>query len=84
MQRGEQFIAAGDVVAARTVFQRAAAARDANAALAMGATYDPLFLTRIGALGLVADLDKARGWYEKAQEFGSQEAPRRLELLANR
>lgn len=30
------------------------------------------------------DLDKARGWYERAKEMGSPEGPRRLEMLANR
>src|SRR5262249_26308399 len=42
MKQGEQFIAAGDVVTARIVFQRAAEAGDADAALALGATYDPI------------------------------------------
>jgi hypothetical protein len=84
MQQGQQFIAAGDVVAARVVFQRAAEGRDAGAALAMGATYDPLFLARIGVLGVAADVAKARVWYERAKEYGSQEAPRRIEMLANR
>jgi TPR repeat protein len=31
-----------------------------------------------------ADIEKARSWYEKAKEFGSPDAPRRLETLANR
>jgi len=37
-----------------------------------------------GVLGMGADVTKARGWYEKAKEYGSREAPHRLELLANR
>jgi hypothetical protein len=84
MKRGEQFAAAGDLAAARLVFQRAAEAGDATAALAMGATYDPIMLTKLGVLGMRADVGKARSWYEKAKEFGSPEATRRLELLANR
>ena len=84
VNRGEQFMAAGDVAAARVMFRRAAEAVDAGAALAMGATYDPLMLKKIGALGVAADPDEARSWYEKAQEFGSPEALRRLDLLANR
>jgi len=77
-------MAVGDVAAARIVFQRAAQAGDAAAALAMGATYDPLVLNKIGVVGVTADPDKARGWYVKAQQLGSPEAPRRLELLAHR
>ena len=84
VKQGEQFMAVGDVAAARIVFQRAAQAGDAAAALAMGATYDPLVLNKIGVVGVTADPDKARGWYVKAQQLGSPEAPRRLELLAHR
>jgi TPR repeat protein len=82
--QGEQFVAAGDMSAARLVFQRAAEAGDAGAAMALGATFDPMFLAKISVLGVSADLDKARNWYQRAKDLGSQEAPRRLEMLANR
>jgi hypothetical protein len=84
IRQGEQFVAAGDMATARVVFQRAAETGDASAAMALGATYDPLVLAKLGVLGVGADVDKARNWYQKAKEFGSQDAPRRLELLANR
>jgi len=84
MKRGERYIAEGDVAAARVVLQRAAETGDANAALAMGATYDPLILKVTGVLGVPPDPGKARSWYERAKELGSQEAWRRLDLLANR
>jgi hypothetical protein len=84
MQQGEQFVAAGDVVTARQVYRKAAEAGNAAAALALGATYDPVVLAKIGVRGLGADVEKARSWYEKAKEFGSPDAPRRLEMLANR
>jgi hypothetical protein len=84
IKQGEQFAAAGDLVTARLVFQRAAEAGDATAALAMGASYDPIVLAQLGFWGTRADVGKARSWYEKAKEFGSPEASRRLELLANR
>jgi hypothetical protein len=84
MQQGEQFVASGDLVAARLVYQRAAEAGNAAAALALGATFDPAVLAKIGVSGMGADVEKARNWYEKAKEFGSPEAPRRLEMLANR
>jgi hypothetical protein len=84
MKQGEQYAAAGDLATARLAFQRAAEAGDATAALAMGATYDPIVLAKVGVVGLSADVGKARTWYEKAKEFGSPEASRRLELLANR
>lgn len=84
VQQGEQFVAAGDLVTARVVFQRAAEAGDAMGALAMGATYDPIVLAKLGVRGIESNVEKARSWYQKARDFGSAEAPRRLEMLANR
>ena len=84
MKQGEQFIAAGDVVTARTAFQRAAEAGDAKAAVALGATYDPTVLAKLGVVGISADVAKARSWYQKAEKLGSPEAKRRLEALADR
>jgi TPR repeat protein len=84
LQQGEQFVASGDLASARLVFRRAAEAGDAAAALALGATYDPVVLAKIGVRGMGADVEKARSWYEKAKDFGSPDAPRRLETLANR
>ena len=83
MQQGEQFIAAGDLVTARIVFQRAAEAGDATAALALAATYDPGVLAKLGVVGMGgADVEKARLWYQRAESFGSTEAARRLRILA--
>src|SRR5262245_28057388 len=84
MKQGEQFIAAGDVVTARIVFQRAAEAGDANAAMALGATYDPIVLANLGVAGLGANVEKARIWYQKAENLGSTDATRRLAILENR
>ena len=83
-KQGEQFVEAGDFVTARTLFQRAAEANDATAATALGATYDPTVLARLGAVGVDPDLVKARFWYQKAVSLGSSDAKRRLDLLANR
>jgi TPR repeat protein len=84
VKQGEQFVAAGDVITARIAFQRAAEAGDAQAAVALGATYDPTVLAKLGVVGISADIAKARGWYEKAEKLGSPDAKRRLELLADR
>ena len=82
--RGRQFFEVGDLIAARLLFLRAANAGDAAAAVAMGATYDPVVLADRGVRGVAPDLEKARSWYERAKEMGSPEGPRRLEMLANR
>jgi hypothetical protein len=84
VEQGKAFVEIGDLVAARILFRRAAKAGDAAAAIAMGATYDPVVLAERGVRGVAADLDKARAWYERAKDMGSSEGPRRLEMLANR
>ena len=43
--------------------------------------YDPIVLKQLGIRGVVPDLAQARSWYEKAKEYGSEEAPRRLQAL---
>ena len=83
VSRGEEYLKAGQIAAARLVLQRAADARDPRGTLMLGATYDPIVLERLGVLGLTADAETARIWYEKAREFGSSEAPRRIEMLAS-
>lgn len=83
MKRGQGLIETGDLSGARLLLKRAADAGSARAAFALGATYDPLVLKEIGALGFAPDVASARIWYEKAKELGSREAPRRLELLAS-
>jgi hypothetical protein len=82
VSRGEAFLAQGDVSAARVVLVRAAEARDPRAALALGSTYDPMVLQRMGAVGIKPDPEKAHFWYERAAEFGSGEAGKRLTALA--
>jgi hypothetical protein len=83
LKRGKDLIANGDLAAARLVLQRAANANDAEAALALGATYDPLVLRALKVYGFKADPVMASVWYEKARELGSAAAPRRLEMLAS-
>jgi hypothetical protein len=82
LKRGEGFIASGDLASARLVLQRAAEAGEAQAALSLAGTFDPIVLDRLGLQGQKADIEKARIWYQRAQELGSAAAPRRLQLLA--
>jgi hypothetical protein len=82
VQRGQEFLAHGDLSAARTVLRRAAEDGDANAALAMGTTYDPVQFLARGIRGIKPDIGEARRWYETAQRLGSPEASQRLRILA--
>jgi hypothetical protein len=84
LKRGDALIASGDLAAARLVLRRAADAGDARAAMTLAETYDPAILEKLGVHGIVPDLAMARGWYEKAKQFGATEATRRLELLASK
>ena len=79
---GKDLIASGDIAAARLTLKRAADAGDAEAALALASTYDPYVLRELKVYGFSADAAMARAWYEKAKDFGSAVAPRRLEILA--
>jgi len=81
VKRGKEFIANGDLAAARLVLRRAAEANNAEAALTLAATYDPFVLRELKVYGFPGDVAMARAWYEKARDFGSTEAPRRLETL---
>jgi hypothetical protein len=84
VQQGEKFASDGDIVTARMLFERAAKAGDAPAALALAASYDPIVLARAGVLGIDTDVEKARLWYQKAENLGSAQALERLNALARR
>jgi hypothetical protein len=84
IKRGEDFLKYGDVASARLSLRRAASAGNAQAALALGVTFDPAFLHERGILGFAPDVAQARAWYEKAAELGSSDAARRLERLGRR
>jgi TPR repeat protein len=81
--RAEAFLAQGDITAARLLLERAAEAHDARAALTLGSTYDPNVLRSMGVVGIRPDTAQAHAWYERALEFGSGEAHRRLTALAD-
>jgi hypothetical protein len=82
VKRGVEFLRIGDFAAARLVLRPAAEAGDQEAALLLGATFDPAAVADLGALGLVPDPSMARAWYQRAMEAGSVEASRRIERLA--
>jgi len=84
LKRGKDLIANGDIAAARLILKRAADANNAEAALALAATYDPFVLRELKVYGFTPDAAMARVWYEKATELGAPAAPRRLEMLTQR
>jgi hypothetical protein len=82
LKRAEDALKSDDIVTARIILRRAAAAGNGQAALALGATYDPVFLAGHGVLGLAPDAAQARNWYQRAAELGAADATRRLERIA--
>jgi len=83
VKNGMQFMANGNIGAARLMFQPAAEAGDAVAAFALAETYDPLVLKRLGTKGgITSDVSLANTWYQKAGALGSTLARERLERLA--
>jgi hypothetical protein len=81
LMRGDEAMARGDIVAARRFYELAASYRSASAATAVGRTYDPIYLNELGVRGLQPDAEKARSWYERAQQQGDGEARARLRRL---
>jgi hypothetical protein len=79
MERGRDLLKNGDVALAQLAFRRLADAGNADAALALAATYDPRYLAGQKLIGIVGDEAKARAWYQRASELGSTEADRILQ-----
>ena len=83
IKRAKDLLGNGDVAAARLLLRRAAEAGSAEGAFTLGATFDPVSLQRLGAIGAVPDIAKARQWYQRAAELGSNAASQQLAGLGN-
>jgi hypothetical protein len=81
LRRGKDAFSTGDLASARLLLRRAAEAGSAEAALALGATFDPVVLRRLGAIGAAPDAAQARQWYQRAVALGSTTASQPLATL---
>jgi TPR repeat protein len=81
IRRGKNLLNDGDFAAARVLFERAANAGSAEAALALGSTYDPNVIKRLGAITVRPDVENARKWYQLAADRGSAAASLQLANL---
>jgi hypothetical protein len=79
--RGDASLATGDVASARLFYERAADSGEAQAAVRLGETFDPLFLDRPRLRGVSGDLGMALFWYRRARDLGATEVERRLKTL---
>ncbi len=78
---GNKMVDVGYFPGARAYFQRAAEAGSGEAALALGLTYDPDFIEKIGAQGIKPEPDQAQAWYERAAALGARGAESKLAEL---
>jgi len=83
LKRSEELIASGDLAAARLLLERVAETHNARAAFELGATYDPLVIRQRGIVSAAADTALAQTWYQRAREWGSEDAAKQLEALAS-
>jgi hypothetical protein len=81
MARASLLLSQGNIVAARTVLDRAAETGSALALFALAETYDPIILAAWGTFGTQGDAAKARELYARAFAGGVQEANDRLNAL---
>jgi hypothetical protein len=86
IREGNKRMREGDILEARQFYQKAVAlgdaAGDAEAALAMGRSYDPIYFARIDKKNAEPDAAKAFEWYRKARDAGAvQTAMVRIENL---
>jgi hypothetical protein len=84
LAKGDQLMAAKDFSAAQRFYTRAAEMGLPEAAMAVAKRYDPDELARLGAVGLRADPELARQWYEKARTLGAPEADDFLRRISGR
>ena len=83
LKRAKSLLSIGDITSARLLLERAADAQEAEAALMLAGTYDPLVLGSQDLRSVTPDPEAARVWYQKAAQLGSADAKRRLGQLQN-
>jgi hypothetical protein len=81
IKRGDALLKAGDIAAARSAYERAAAGGNAKAQIGVGKTYDPLVLAKLKTRGVRGDPVQAASWYARASEAGDEEGQQRLQAL---
>jgi TPR repeat protein len=84
LARGDWLFATGDVASARLLYQRAADAGVARAAVRLGETFDPVFSGPPHLRGLDRDSSIAAFWYSRARDLGATGVASRLKSLETR
>lgn len=71
VQRAQSLLRAGDVRAAREILRAETQVGSAQAALALGASYDPRTFTGLSSPNANPDATEAFRWYQRAVELGN-------------
>jgi hypothetical protein len=81
LSRGDWLFSTGDVASARLLYEHAADAGVARAAVRLGETFDPIYLDYSHLRGLHGDPGTAVFWYRRARDLGDTGVASRLERL---
>ncbi len=81
LKRGNNLYRLGDLISARSLYGQVAATGNADAALAMGRTYDPIYFEKLGVQGFQPEPNRALEWYEKAKSAGLAKAQGKIDNL---
>ncbi|WP_159079859.1 SH3 domain-containing protein [Methyloceanibacter sp. wino2] len=81
MAHGQKMIDVGYLAGARAYYRRAAEAGSGEAAIAVGATYDPKIIARLGVQGIKPDRTEAAKWYARAAGLGIADRETTLQAL---
>ena len=81
LARGDWLFATGDIASARLLYERAADAGEARAAVRLGESFDPVYLGDSHLRGLPGDRDMAVFWYRHARDLGAIGVASRLKKL---
>jgi hypothetical protein len=81
LAHGDWLLATGDITAARLLYERAADAGEARAAVRLGESFDPVYLDGSRLRGLQGDQDMAVFWYRHARDLGATGVASRLKKL---
>ncbi|MGI9403519.1 MAG: VOC family protein [Hyphomicrobium sp.] len=74
LERGQKLLTKGELESARRIFRRVADKGSPEGALALGSTYDPANLARIGLAETPSDRNEAKRWYRRAHELARAKA----------
>jgi len=81
LARGDWMFAQGNIASARLLYERAADAGEARAAVRLGETFDPVYLDGSNLRGVRGDPNTAVFWYRHARDLGATGIASRLKKL---